>query len=193
MEFSSVNQKIYLASTSPRRYELLRLLAIPFEQLTIAIPEQPKLHELPEEYVIRLAKEKAQAGVKLIENNFPVLGADTVVVLENNLLEKPKNKQHAACMLHSLSGKTHQVLTAIAFADHNKYITDLVKTDVEFRVLSQQDIDAYIATEEPMDKAGAYAIQGIGGTFIKRINGSYHAVVGLPLVETQALLNAFNG
>lgn len=188
-----MNQKIYLASTSPRRYELLRLLAIPFEQLKIAIIEQPKLNEMPDDYVIRLAKEKAQAGVEIAEKNFPVLGADTVVVFENTLLEKPKNKQHAAHMLHSLSGKTHQVLTAIAFADHNKYITDLVKTEVEFRKLSQQDIEAYIETGEPMDKAGAYAIQGMGGAFIKRINGSYHAVVGLPLVETRVLLNAFIG
>ncbi len=185
------DQKIYLASTSPRRYELLKFLSIPFEQLAVAVFEQPKQGELTQNYVIRLAKEKAQAGVKLAEHDLPVLGADTLVTLDNILLEKPKDKQHAAQMLRHLSGKTHQVLTAIAFADRNNYVTDLIRTEVEFRPLSEKDIHTYIATGEPMDKAGAYAIQGFGGGFIKRINGSYHGVVGLPLVETRLLLDTF--
>jgi septum formation protein len=108
------------------------------------------------------------------------------------VLEKPRDADHAARMLHKMSGQTHQVMTAVALADHQHVLDCLVVTEVTFRVLTDDDIAAYIASGEPMDKAGAYGIQGLGGCFVRKINGSYHAVVGLPLVETYELLSNFN-
>jgi len=182
---------LYLASGSPRRQELLTQLGYAFEQLIPGIEEQWLEHESAEQYVRRLAREKAQAGVALAKRSLPVLGADTIVVLNNEILEKPDNAEHAAQMLRRLSGKQHQVMTAVAVADSQNLLETLVITEVVFRCLSDEDIARYIATGEPMDKAGAYGIQGLGGCFVKKINGSYHAVVGLPLVETDELLNDF--
>lgn len=124
--------------------------------------------------------------------DLPVLGADTIVIFNGEVLEKPRDTEHAAQMLRLLSGNQHQVMTAVAIADANQVLDALVVTDVTFRSLSEQDIADYIASGEPMDKAGAYGIQGLGGCFVKRINGSYHAVVGLPLVETGELLSNFH-
>ncbi|MFJ3458330.1 Maf family protein [Scandinavium goeteborgense] len=183
---------LYLASGSPRRQELLTQLGVSFERLVPGIEEQRQPQESAHHYVARLAREKAQAGVRLAAQDLPVLGADTIVVLNGEVLEKPRDAEHAAVMLRQLSGHTHQVMTAVALADSKHTIDCLVTTEVTFRVLSDDDIMGYVASGEPMDKAGAYGIQGLGGCFVRKINGSYHAVVGLPLVETYELLSNFN-
>ncbi|MCW6555598.1 Maf-like protein [Yersinia ruckeri] len=182
---------LYLASGSPRRRELLALLDLPFEILRTNVEEQRNQGEAVEAYVRRLAEDKARAGVAVAGRDLPVLGADTIVVLNGEVLEKPQDEAHAAQMLSALSGRQHQVMTAVAFADKQNLLCTMVVTDVTFRVLSQQEISDYIATGEPMDKAGAYGIQGKEGCFVRTINGSYHAVVGLPLVETHELLSHF--
>ncbi|AIA46726.1 Maf-like protein [Serratia sp. FS14] len=182
---------LYLASGSPRRRELLILLGVSFDILLTHTEEQRREGEAAEAYVRRLAQDKAKAGVALAQEDRPVLGADTIVVLNGRVLEKPRDEAHAADMLAALSGKQHQVMTAVAIADRHDVRCQLVVTDVTFRSLSQQDIRDYIATGEPMDKAGAYGIQGKGGCFVRTITGSYHAVVGLPLVETHELLSNF--
>lgn len=128
----------------------------------------------------------------LTPRDLPVLGADTIVTLNGEVLEKPRDVHHAALMLRKLSGQTHQVMTAVALADSQYVLDCLVMTEVTFRALTDADIADYIASGEPMDKAGAYGIQGQGGCFVRKINGSYHAVVGLPLVETYELLSNFN-
>ncbi len=147
--------------------------------------------ELPQDYVQRLARDKSLAGVAIAPDNQPVLGADTIVVLAGEILEKPRDNQHAEEMLSALSGKTHQVMTAIALSNRQQTMQSLIVTDVTFRELSLLEIRDYIQSGEPMDKAGAYGIQGIGGRFIRKINGSYHGVVGLPLVETDELIQRF--
>lgn len=184
-------QPIYLASASPRRSELLTLLQIPFERLTIDVEERQQAGEIAADYVCRLAKSKAQAGALVAPKNYPVLGADTIVVLNGKVLEKPTDRDDAARMLRELSGNKHQVITAIAFANQWDVMCYSVSTDVIFRMLTQHDIQSYIVSGEPMDKAGSYGIQGFGGSFVRSINGSYHAVVGLPLVETRELLAKF--
>ncbi|EMY7658176.1 septum formation inhibitor Maf [Serratia marcescens] len=182
---------LYLASGSPRRRELLTLLGVSFDILLTHTEEQRREGEAAEAYVRRLAQDKAKAGVALAQEDRLVLGADTIVVLNGRVLEKPRDEAHAAEMLAALSGKQHQVMTAVAIAERHDVRCQLVVTDVTFRSLSQQDIRDYIATGEPMDKAGAYGIQGKGGCFVRTITGSYHAVVGLPLVETHELLSNF--
>nr|WP_113865387.1 nucleoside triphosphate pyrophosphatase [Brenneria salicis]NMN93161.1 septum formation protein [Brenneria salicis ATCC 15712 = DSM 30166]RBP65241.1 septum formation protein [Brenneria salicis ATCC 15712 = DSM 30166]RLM31738.1 septum formation inhibitor Maf [Brenneria salicis ATCC 15712 = DSM 30166] len=183
--------QLYLASASPRRRELLSLLDLSFAVLNTTVTEQRLPDEMADAYVRRLAQEKASAGVRAAPADLPVLGADTIVVLNGQVLEKPRDETHAAYMLAMLSGQPHQVMTAVALADRNDSLSTLVKTDVVFRMLSQQDIDTYIASGEPLDKAGAYGIQGKGGCFVRSLNGSYHAVVGLPLVETYELFSNF--
>lgn len=182
---------LYLASGSPRRRELLTLLGVPFDIILTHTEEQRQPGETAQAYVRRLAQDKAQAGVRQAPQARPVLGADTIVVLNGQVMEKPRDEAHAAEMLALLSGKQHQVMTAVAIADRHDVLCQLVVTDVTFRNLSQQDIHDYIATGEPMDKAGAYGIQGKGGCFVRTITGSYHAVMGLPLVETHELLSNF--
>ncbi|HBV40748.1 MAG TPA: septum formation inhibitor Maf [Erwinia sp.] len=183
---------LYLASGSPRRHELLTQLGLRFARLSTQVEERQQPGEAAETYVRRLALEKAQAGVAVAEQDLPVLGADTIVVLNNEVLEKPADEAAAAVMLSKLSGQTHQVMTAVALADRQRQLACMVVTDVTFRLLGEEDIAAYIASGEPMDKAGAYGIQGLGGNFVRKINGSYHAVVGLPLVETAELLSQFH-
>lgn len=182
---------LYLASGSPRRRELLTLLGVPFEVLKTEVEEQRHPEESAQEYVRRLAEDKARAGVRVAPQDLPVLGADTIVVLNEQVLEKPRDKAHAQQILSALSGQQHQVITAVSLADRQDILSAMVVTDVTFRVLSQLEISDYIATGEPMDKAGAYGIQGKGGCFVRSITGSYHAVVGLPLVETHELLSNF--
>ncbi|MFS2221351.1 Maf family protein [Pantoea sp. B65] len=182
---------LYLASGSPRRRELLTQLGLRFEPLSTEVEELRRAGESAEQYVLRLARDKALAGVAVAARNLPVLGADTIVVLNGEVLEKPKDQQHASEMLTKLSGATHQVMTAVALADRQQLVDCLVTTDVTFRTLSADDIAGYVASGEPMDKAGAYGIQGFGGNFVRKINGSYHAVVGLPLVETAELFSHF--
>ncbi|MBG2802288.1 MULTISPECIES: nucleoside triphosphate pyrophosphatase [Proteus] len=183
---------LYLASSSPRRRELLALLDVEFSIITPAIDEIWQQGEKPEEYVLRLAKEKSQEGVRQAPHDYPVLGSDTIVVYDGHILEKPRDKTHAAQILRSLSGATHQVMTAIAISNRTHTLSQLVVTHVTFRVMTESEISAYIESGEPMDKAGAYGIQGKGGRFVQRIEGSYHAVVGLPLVETEALIAQFS-
>jgi len=183
---------LYLASGSPRRQELLTQLGLSFERIVTGIEEKRAEGESAQQYVSRLAREKAQAGVAQVPRDLPVLGADTIVILNGEVLEKPHDAEHAFRMLRKLSGQTHQVMTAVALADRQHVLDCLVVTDVTFRVLTDEDIAGYITSGEPMDKAGAYGIQGLGGCFVRKINGSYHAVVGLPLVETYELLSNFN-
>ncbi|MEW5288643.1 Maf family protein [Erwinia papayae] len=182
---------LYLASGSPRRRELLTQLGFSFAPLSTQIEEIKRPDEPAEVYVCRLAREKARAGVAVAEYDLPVLGADTIVVLNNDVLEKPADEQAAVEMLAKLSGQTHLVMTAVALADRQHLLDCLVITEVTFRTLSGEDIARYVASGEPMDKAGAYGIQGYGGNFVRKINGSYHAVVGLPLVETAELFSHF--
>ena len=183
---------LYLASGSPRRQELLSLMGIQFERIIPGVEEQRQAKETPEQYVQRLARDKAQAGVAMAAQDLPVLGADTIVILQGEVLEKPQNADHAAQMLARLSGQTHQVMTAVAVADSHQVLHCLVTTAVTFCTLSAEDIRHYVASGEPLDKAGAYGIQGAGGCFVREIHGSYHAVVGLPLVETRELLRQFD-
>ncbi|MDT7073429.1 nucleoside triphosphate pyrophosphatase [Citrobacter amalonaticus] len=183
---------LYLASGSPRRQELLTQLGVSFERIVTGIEETRGEGESAQQYVSRLAREKALAGVAQTPRDLPVLGADTIVILNGEVLEKPRDAHHAALMLRKLSGQTHQVMTAVALADSQYVLDCLVMTEVTFRALTDADIADYIASGEPMDKAGAYGIQGRGGCFVRKINGSYHAVVGLPLVETYELLSNFN-
>ena len=180
---------LYLASGSPRRRELLTQLGLHFERVITDVEELRREEESAQHYVRRLAREKALAGVAVAPQDLPVLGADTIVVLNGEVLEKPRDAAHAAEMLTRLSGKTPQGMPAVALADRQRELDCLVLTDVTFRLLTPQDISDYIASGEPMDKAGAYGIQGLGGNFVRKINGSYHAVVGLPLVEPSELFS----
>jgi len=183
---------IYLASNSPRRAQLLEQIGVPFVRVKAAIAELKAAGESAENYVQRLAMQKAQAGLVNSDKSCPVLGADTVVVIDRQILEKPADRRHAKKMLQQLSGRSHQVFTAIALLDGRTVKTKLVKTDVSFKVLSEQEIDDYWSTGEPLDKAGGYAIQGFAGKFITNISGSYSAVVGLPLYETAQLIKELN-
>ncbi|MGO1750599.1 MAG: Maf family protein [Marinobacter sp.] len=178
---------IILASASPRRSELLAQIGVPFSVQPAHIDETPRAAEAPGDYVERLAREKALA----VAIHFPgkhVLGSDTSVVLSNDILGKPNDESEARAMLARLSGNAHQVMTAIALAKDGHCESRLVITNVTFRELEEDEIAAYVATDEPMDKAGSYGIQGLGGIFVKELRGSYSAVVGLPLQETAALL-----
>ncbi|MEY3219759.1 MAG: hypothetical protein RIT27_1116 [Pseudomonadota bacterium] len=183
--------KIYLASASPRRHQLLKQIGIECEIFQADIDETPLTNEAADAYVQRLALAKTRAVVALLEKPaMPVLGADTAVVCGETLLGKPTNADHAFQMLKQLSNKTHQVMTAVALFNplQNNFLTTLHISDVSFDLLSDQQIYDYLKTEEPFDKAGGYAIQGLAATFIKEIKGSYSGVMGLPLFETAALL-----
>lgn len=186
---------LVLASTSPRRKELLVNIGLgradfSFAQVAPDIDETPLEGETPRDYVQRLAAEKAQAGRALC-HGMPqpaVLGSDTIVVLENQILGKPIDEADAKRILSALSGKTHTVMTAVALACGEHTQVRLVETQVRFCTLTDADIEVYVASKEPMDKAGSYGIQGLGGCFVESIEGSYSCVVGLPLVETRELL-----
>ncbi|AIY64538.1 Maf family protein [Pseudoalteromonas piratica] len=186
-----MSTKIYLASASPRRKQLLSQLDVAFEQFATDIDESQVEGETAEAFVSRLAEEKALAGVEIAEQDYPVLGSDTIVVLNGQVLGKPTDQSDAIATLTALSGQTHQVMTAIAFANKSKVKSMLVTTEVTFKHLSQQEINDYCATKEPLDKAGSYGIQGGAGRFVTNLNGSYFAVMGLPLYETEKLLNEF--
>ncbi|MBC7182502.1 MAG: septum formation inhibitor Maf [Marinobacter sp.] len=178
---------IILASASPRRAELLQQIGLNFTVRPADIDETPEPEETPEHYVERLAREKAL----LVADASPsclVLGSDTSVVLDGVVLGKPCDTAEARAMLHRLSGATHQVMTAVALICNGRCHSRLVVTEVRFRSLSADEIEAYVASGEPMDKAGSYGIQGLGGIFVNELRGSYSAVVGLPLQETAALL-----
>ena len=184
---------LYLASGSPRRRELLGQIGVPFSTLPTVIDETPLLNEPAVDYVRRLACAKAQVGLASLAapGAAVVLGADTSVVLGGRILGKPESRAEALSMLAALSGQTHEVLTAVALANSQRCEVRVVSSQVSFRTLSTAEIEAYWASGEPQDKAGSYAIQGLGAVFVADLHGSFSAVVGLPLCETAALLADF--
>jgi septum formation protein len=170
---------LVLASQSPRRRELLAAAGIEFIVRPVNVPEQHRAGESPEEYVRRLAEAKASAVPR--SDGEIVLGADTVVVVAGQILEKPVDASDAARMLRLLSGREHDVITGICLASSGSNIVDTATTRVRFMELTAREIDDYVASGEPMDKAGAYAIQGLASKFIVRVEGEYSNVVGLPV------------
>jgi septum formation protein len=185
---------IYLASQSPRRQELLRQLAVTFDVIDVNVREQQLPQELPWDYVSRVAKEKAGAGLLQLvgQPNAVVLGADTDVVLAGSALGKPENAHQAFAMLRQLAGQSHEVITAVWLLSAGQEQHCVVSSTVQFATISDEEIHAYIATGEPFGKAGAYAVQGRGAAFITSINGSYSGIMGLPLHETYQLLKKFH-
>ena len=183
---------LILASQSPRRAELLSQIGVPFTILSADIDETLLPTETPSIYVQRLAEQKAQAGWQAsahLADKRLALGADTVVVIHGQVLGKPKDFSDAKHMLNLLSGQQHEVLTAVSVCSGTRHDSVLVRTQVTFCTLNDTLIHHYWESGEPEDKAGSYAIQGIGGKFVTHINGSYSAVVGLPLYETNQLLS----
>jgi septum formation protein len=194
---------IYLASQSPRRRELLKQIGVNFEMLLlrsephreIFVDETPEENENPANYVQRICRLKALAGWEaIISRNlppFPVLAADTTVSIDNKIIGKPRDNTHAAEILHALSGRQHQVLTAVAMSFEDEFDMRLSTTTVTFAKLDDERIHHYLLGDEAHDKAGAYGIQGQAGAFVERIEGSYTGVMGLPLFETVELLKKF--
>lgn len=184
---------LHLASQSPRRRELLTRLGLEFGVLDIHIPEIRAADEPPRDYVCRVAREKAGAGLLQVVSapGALVLGADTEVVLGDRVFGKPANADDAAAMLRALSGRTHQVISAVSLVDAGREAQAVCVSEVTFDDLTDAAIAAYVATGEPMGKAGGYAIQGGAEVFISRLNGSYSAVMGLPLNATAKLLRQF--
>lgn len=180
---------IYLASASPRRRELLAQIGVRYRLLETAVTELPAAGEPPRDFVIRMAIEKAQAGKGHIgpRAGKPVLGADTAVVIDNEILGKPRDKAHGLAMLERLSGRTHEVVSAVALAGE-KTNACLNVSRVTFRQISREEREKYWQSGEPIDKAGAYGIQGKAAIFVSRLEGSYSSVMGLPLYETAELL-----
>ncbi|ROP14525.1 Maf family protein [Vibrio crassostreae] len=201
---------LVLASGSPRRKELLSQLGYEFSVLVTDVEECKHAQETAEEYVKRLSLDKALAALSLLKDNpserqhvvpssdtvdngsdIVVLGSDTVVVSQGQVLEKPCDFSDSKRMLTQLANERHQVMTAISVVSEEKQRTEIIITDVWFKPLSEKEIEQYWQTGEPCDKAGSYGIQGLGGRFVTRIEGSYYAVVGLPLFETDQLLQEF--
>ena len=182
---------LVLASGSPRRKELLAQLGYDFDIVLPDIEEAKQDHEQAKDYVLRLSLEKAQAGLAMAKPDSVVLGSDTVVVCHNQVLEKPKSFEDSKRMLSNLSGRQHQVMTAVSIVSKERQHSVVVITDVWFKTLTEEEIERYWQSGEPCDKAGSYGIQGLGGCFVTRIEGSYHAVVGLPLFETDQLIQEF--
>jgi len=179
--------KIVLASQSPRRKQLLSSIIDDFDIQAADIDETPLVGENPKQYVARLAREKAKA-VAHEETDVLVIGSDTSVVIDDEILGKPQDLEDAKRMLMMLSNRTHQVMTAFSIVRSEQEYTEVVVTDVTFTELNHQLIEQYWQTGEPQDKAGSYAIQGIGGRFVEKINGSVSSVIGLPLVELEKAL-----
>ncbi|KAF1311425.1 nucleoside triphosphate pyrophosphatase [Pseudomonas putida] len=182
---------LYLASGSPRRRELLAQIGVPFTVTSAPIDETPLPDESAVAYVERLARSKAEAGLASLAGPAVVLGADTAVVLDGRILGKPENREDALAMLADLAGREHQVLTAVALSDGQCCLSVCVTSNVCFRAIDPQEAQRYWASGEPVDKAGGYAIQGLGAVFVTGLQGSYSAVVGLPLSETAELLAQF--
>lgn len=182
--------RLVLASASPRRAELLRQIGLPFETRPVDLDESLLPGESAEEYVVRLAVAKAEAAfAELADPDATVcLGADTTVVLDGRILGKPAGREEGVAMLLALAGRSHSVLTGIAARGPDGLRSRCVATAVRFRRIPRREAEAYWATGEGADKAGGYGIQGIGGIFAVSIRGSYSAVVGLPLAETEQLL-----
>ena len=184
---------VYLASASPRRRQLLEQIGVRYQTLSVSIDESVATAEAPRAYVSRLAEAKADAGRRQAQvrgsAGRPVLAADTAVLIDGEILGKPEDATDAARMLHRLSGRTHRVITGVAVVSAQRVEVAAEATAVHFLTLSDQEIDAYVATGEPMDKAGAYAIQGLAARWIPRIEGCYFNVVGLPLALVAAMLD----
>jgi septum formation protein len=181
--------KITLASISPRRHELLRQLGVDFVALDAEVDESLLAGEAPAVYAERLARSKALAGWLLAGRDLPALGADTIVVLDGNILLKPVTRADAADMLAALSGRRHEVISAVALARAEDQVVSVVnRTRVTFSNIPRDWIENYCAGDEPMDKAGAYAVQGEAARWIRHIDGSFSGVMGLPLFETARLL-----
>jgi len=198
------DKRIYLASRSPRRRDLLKQIGVPFELLLLRedlrrgadVDETPLPDESPGAYVLRIAREKVAMAVRQIAYRAlpqkPVLAADTTVVFDGQIVGKPDDVEHAARILRALSGREHQVLTAVGVALKEQVEIQISVSSVWFRDLTDVDIRRYCASGEPFDKAGAYAIQGRAGAFVTRIAGSYSGIMGLPLAETTELLQKFD-
>ena len=186
---------VYLASGSPRRAELLKQLNIEFEVICPEVDESLLAGELPQDYVCRLAQSKAKVAQHLCEadkkRNYPIVAADTCVVVGGEILGKPENRDAACKMLGKLSGREHSVFTGVAVLLGDVCHVRCQQSQVWFRALENNEIQAYWDSGEPVDKAGAYAIQGLGAMFVSSINGSYSGVMGLPLFETVELLRCF--
>ena len=182
---------IYLASASPRRAELLAQIGVEFEVRAVDIDETQLSGESERDYVCRLARVKAEhaaAEISADDPNYAILGADTSISLDGDIIGKPADQAQCRCILGRLSGREHLVLSAVALARPDGVDLRLRENRVRFRSLSAEEINLYCASEEPMDKAGAYAIQGRAAIFIEHLEGSYSAVMGLPLYETAELL-----
>lgn len=197
-------KRIYLASRSPRRRELLKQIGVNFELLLMRedpkrgldVDETPLKDESPGVYALRVASDKARFAARQIAQRMlppnPVLAADTSVVLDEQVIGKPDDAEHAARILRSLSGREHTVITAVALARREQLETQISVSTVQFRDLSESAIQRYVASGEPLGKAGAYAIQGRAAAFVIRIEGSYSGIMGLPLAETAELLQKFD-
>lgn len=197
------NKRIYLASRSPRRRELLAQIGVGFELLLLRedpariadVDETPLPGENPRDYALRISHAKAESGWLRVQQrrlpHLPVLAADTVVALSERIMGKPANREEAMEMLTALSGRKHEVLTAVAMANGGRIEQKLSVSTVQFGMLTDQAVRRYAMTGEPLDKAGAYAIQGQAAIFIEKIEGSYSGVMGLPLYETAELLAQF--
>jgi len=185
----NAQRTILLASGSPRRRELLKQLAVNFEVIASDIDESLLEGELPRDYVLRLSREKALAGFVQNGGSLPALGSDTIVLLDGEILGKPETRKQAETMLKRLSGRTHEVYSGVALALGPHTVLDTLNiTAVTFGDVPAAWIRNYCRSDEPMDKAGAYAVQGGTGQYIRRIDGSYSGVMGLPLYETAELL-----
>jgi septum formation protein len=182
MIMPAIQPRIILASASPRRAELLKQIGVEFELVPSQIEERPHPDEAPGDYITRIARAKVVAVARERDSGL-VIGADTVVVLDGRLIGKPQNQADAHRLLRLLSGRWHAVLTGVALYDveTRHEVADYEKTLVKFAQLNDTEIDWYVNTGEPMDKAGAYGIQGLGGLFVDEIAGNYYNVVGLPI------------
>ncbi len=179
---------LHLASTSPRRREILASLGLQFTVVPVDIDETPRAEETPAEMVLRLAIAKAEAA--RVPPGDVVIGSDTEVVADDQALGKPRDRDDCLAILESLAGRSHTVLTGVALSGPHGTLTAMSETTVHFRDIDRDEALAYWQSGEPRDKAGAYAIQGLGGAFVERIAGSYSGVVGLPVYETVELLTA---
>ncbi|MDR6840169.1 Maf family protein [Pseudoxanthomonas sacheonensis] len=184
---------LYLASKSPRRAELLARLGLDFGVLDLDIPEHRQPNEPAEEYVRRVAREKAGAGLLTVMSvpQALVLGADTEVILDDEVFGKPRDAADAAAMLRRLSGRTHQAVTAVSLVNASREAQAVSVSEVSFAELGEDEIAAYVATGQADGKAGAYGIQGAAERFVRHLSGSYSGVMGLPLFETSRLLKSF--
>ena len=199
------DKRIYLASRSPRRRDLLKQIGVGFELLLLRqdpqrgadVDETPLPGEAPADYALRMACAKAETAAMRVPqrgllNHYPVLAADTTVMLDGETIGKPQDAEHAARILAALSGREHEVITAVAVVMRDRIESRLSRSTVEFREITAAEIRRYIVSSEPFDKAGAYAIQGRAAIFVKRISGSHSGIMGLPLAETAELLQKFD-